>query len=107
MNEDLSQKFQIIMVNIGPIDWFKGVFVRVGYWANEVDLDATYRETLEQLRAKMTRLVTPNYRNLVEKLRYEIQPNSSIVSWQVERLVEQKEPSKVKSKQSLSSHKIS
>jgi hypothetical protein len=98
MNEDLSQKFQIIMVNIGPIDWFKGVFVRVGYWANEVDLQATYRETLEQLRAKMSRLVTPNYRNLVDKLRYEIQPNSSLVSWQVERLVEQKDPSKAKSK---------
>ena len=98
MNEELSQKFQIIMVNIGPIDWFKGVFVRVGYWANEVDVEATYRETLEQLRGKIARVITPNYRNLVDKLRYELQPNGPLVSWQTERLVEQKDPSKIKGK---------
>ncbi len=97
MNEQLSQKFQMIMVNIGPIDWFKGVFVRVGYWANEVDVEATYRETLEQLRAKVVNLITPNYLNLVDKLRYELQPNRSLATWKSERLVEQKEPQQVKS----------
>ena len=96
MNEQLSQKFQMIMVNIGPIDWFKGVFVRVGYWANEVDVQATYRETLEQLRAKVSNLVKPNYKNLVDKLRYELQPNKSLATWKSERLVEQKEPQQVK-----------
>jgi hypothetical protein len=92
MNEELSKKFQVIMVNIGSMDWFKGVFVRVGYWANEVDMQATYRETLEQLRARIARLISPNYPNLVDKLRYELQANTGLTNWQNERLVEQKDP---------------
>jgi hypothetical protein len=96
MNEELSERFQKIMVNIGDLDWFKGVFVRVGYWANEVDVEATYRETIEQLRSKVSLLVRPNYSYLTSKLRIDADQNSTLLKWMSDNLVEQKEPSKVK-----------
>ena len=98
MNDLLSMKFQMIMHPIRGFDWFKGVFVRVGCWANEVDVRATYAETLEQLRSKITRLVNPDYRNLIETLRYEINPNSALANWLTVRFVGQKVPSTIRNR---------
>jgi hypothetical protein len=81
MNEELSQTFQKMMVNNGPIDWFKGVFVRVGTWENEIESQTIYREALEHVRAKITQLVNPNQRRMVEELRYELLPNEPLAKW--------------------------
>ncbi|MFM2033213.1 MAG: hypothetical protein RLZZ297_1978 [Chloroflexota bacterium] len=81
MSEELSQTFQKVMVNIGPIDWFKGVLVRVGSWTNDIDYYQSFRETLEQLHTKIMQLVAPNKRLIVETLLFELHPNASLAKW--------------------------
>lgn len=98
MHPEVQQALQKIYSNSAPIDWFRGVFMRVGTWENEIDSQTVYHEALESLRTKIALLLRPNYRLLAEQLRSRMQPNADLLNWHVAQLVELKEPTKTKSK---------
>jgi hypothetical protein len=98
MHPEVQQALQKMYNNSGPLDWFRGVFVRAGTWENEIDSQTVYREALEALRTKIALLVTPNYQPLTGQLRSRMQPNADLLNWHVAQLVELKEPNKTKSK---------
>jgi hypothetical protein len=96
LNKQIAADFQAQFNNIQN-DWFKGLFARVGYWANEVDSLAIYRETLDQLNEKISELLVPDTRTIVENTRYELQPNQALLAWRNSpNVIEQTEPRELK-----------
>jgi hypothetical protein len=76
----LQKEFLTEFTNI-TTDWFKALFVRTGYWARNIDEDAKYRETLEQLRASLMQFLNPNYVQLDSGLRHEFTRTQNLQTW--------------------------
>lgn len=95
VNAKLQVSFQREFTNIAK-DWYKALFVRTGYWARDIDKDAIYRETLEQLRQSIQQFLTPNYIRVDSELRHEFTRSASLEAWSTAQLVELIKPQEVK-----------
>lgn len=106
VNKRLQREFTTEFTNIGDYDWFKALFVRTGYWARDIDKDANYRETLEQLRGELNQFLFPNYIRIDHGLRHEFTRTQNMQAWMEAPLFELIPPQQVKNQNLITNRNL-